>query len=114
MPAKNEDLHGNAPDKSDVALLLIDVINDLEFPDGDQLLTHALPMARNIAALKDRAKRAGDGVVGLAGVVERQHHEPVRDRLQAGHGRRQGEQGGEGGDVSGHGRAPGRGRGRCG
>jgi DNA-binding PadR family transcriptional regulator len=24
-----EDLHGNAPDKSDVALLLIDVINDL-------------------------------------------------------------------------------------
>ena len=46
MPAKNEDLHGNAPDKSDVALLLIDVINDLEFPEGDQLLRHALPMAR--------------------------------------------------------------------
>ena len=44
MPAKNEDLHGNAPDKSDVALLLIDVINDLDFPEGDQLLRHALPM----------------------------------------------------------------------
>ena len=38
MPAKNADLHGNAPDKADVALLLIDVINDLEFPEGEQLL----------------------------------------------------------------------------
>lgn len=35
MPAKNEDLHGSAPDKSDVALLLIDVINDLDFPEGN-------------------------------------------------------------------------------
>jgi hypothetical protein len=30
MPTVNEDLHGNVPDKADVALLLIDVINDLE------------------------------------------------------------------------------------
>ena len=59
MPAKNEDLHGNAPDKSDVALLLIDVINDMEFPEGDQLLRHALPMARQIAALKERARQEG-------------------------------------------------------
>ncbi len=57
MPAKNEDLHGNAPDKSRVALLLIDVINDLEFPEGDQALRHALPMARQIAALKARAQK---------------------------------------------------------
>ena len=63
MPAKNEDLHGNAPDKSDVALLLIDVINDLDFPDGDHLLRHALPMARNIAALKGRARQEGVPVV---------------------------------------------------
>jgi nicotinamidase-related amidase len=63
MPAKNDDLHGNAPDKSDVALLLIDVINDLEFPEGDQLLRHALPMARNIAALKQRARKEGVPVV---------------------------------------------------
>ncbi len=59
MPAKNEDLHGSAPDKSDVALLLIDVINDLDFPEGDQLLRHALPMARRIADLKRRAQREG-------------------------------------------------------
>ena len=63
MPGKNEDLHGNVPDKAAVALLLIDVINDLEFPEGDQLLRHALPMADRIAELVRRARRgrrAGD------------------------------------------------------
>jgi nicotinamidase-related amidase len=59
MPAKNEDLHGNVPDKAEVALLLIDVINDLEFEDGERLLEHALPMAERLAALKRRAKEAG-------------------------------------------------------
>ena len=34
MPAKNDDLHGNVPDRAEVALLLIDVINDLEFIDS--------------------------------------------------------------------------------
>jgi nicotinamidase-related amidase len=59
MSDRNPDLHGNAPDKCNVALLLIDVINDLEFPEGEQLLRHALPMARCIAALKKRAALAG-------------------------------------------------------
>lgn len=58
MPAKNEDLHGNVPDKADVALLLIDVINDMEFEDGEKLLEFALPMAEKIAALKERARKA--------------------------------------------------------
>lgn len=43
----NKDLHGNAPDKSSVALLLIDVISDFEFPDGEKLFESALPMAKN-------------------------------------------------------------------
>ncbi|MBI3967176.1 MAG: cysteine hydrolase [Chloroflexi bacterium] len=59
MPAKNEDLHGNVPDQSDIALILIDVINDLEFDGGEAMLEHALPMAERIAALKRRAKAAG-------------------------------------------------------
>lgn len=59
MPIKNENLHGNAPDSSDVALLLIDVINDLNFEQGDELLRHALPMAKRIAGLKQRAKELG-------------------------------------------------------
>jgi nicotinamidase-related amidase len=42
-----------------VALLLIDVINDLEFEDGRQLVEHAIPMARNIASLKIEAKKSG-------------------------------------------------------
>jgi len=63
MPAKNEDLHGNVPDTSSVALLLIDVINDLEFEGGDDLLRSALPMAGRIAALKRRAKEAGVPVI---------------------------------------------------
>ena len=56
---RNEDLHGNAPDKADVALLLIDVINNLEFSESEQLLRHALPMAHRIVALKKRAKGLG-------------------------------------------------------
>ncbi len=63
MPRPNPDLHGSAPDKSDTALLLIDVINDLEFPEGEQLLKFALPMARQIHALKQRARAAGVPVI---------------------------------------------------
>jgi nicotinamidase-related amidase len=59
MPAKNEDLHGNVPDTAATALILIDVINDLEFEGGDVLLMHALPMAERIASLKRRAKQSG-------------------------------------------------------
>jgi nicotinamidase-related amidase len=63
VPAKNEDLHGFVPDKAEAALLLIDVINDLEFSSGEQLLKHALPVAEKLAALKQRAKRAGIPVI---------------------------------------------------
>jgi nicotinamidase-related amidase len=59
MPArvyKNEDLHGNVPDTCPVVLLLIDVINDLDFPNNTELLKAAPALARNIAALKKRCK----------------------------------------------------------
>jgi nicotinamidase-related amidase len=56
MPARNRDLHGNVPDKSPVALVLIDVINDLEFDGGNKLLKQAMPAARRIAALKAKAR----------------------------------------------------------
>ena len=58
MPARNPDLHGNVPDQADVALLLIDWINDLEFPEGEQLLRFALPAAGRAAELKRRARAA--------------------------------------------------------
>jgi nicotinamidase-related amidase len=59
MASKNEDLHGNAPDKSDTALLIVDVINDLDFPEANQLMHYVPAMARQIAKLKARTKRAG-------------------------------------------------------
>ena len=58
MLEHNADLHGSVPDTAKVALILIDVINDLEFPGAEQLLAHALPMAHRLAALKRRAKAA--------------------------------------------------------
>lgn len=57
MAAKNEDLHERAPDDSPVALLIVDVINDLEFEGGEELLINATPVARNISALKQRAEQ---------------------------------------------------------
>src|SRR5204863_1173411 len=63
MPAKNDDLHGNVPDQCPVALILIDVINDMEFGAGEALLKNALPAARALAKLKRRAKDAGVPVI---------------------------------------------------
>src|SRR5262245_5329256 len=48
MPEKNPDLHGNTPDKEDTAFLLIDVINDLEFREGGQLLRNAHPQSPRV------------------------------------------------------------------
>lgn len=64
MPlSRSKDLHGSAPDKCSVALLLIDWINDLEFEAGEKLLPQALAAARATAALRRRAKQAGVPVI---------------------------------------------------
>jgi nicotinamidase-related amidase len=63
MPVRNRDLHGSAPDQSEIALVLIDVINDLDFPEAEDLLRYARPMARKILRLKQRAKKAGVPVI---------------------------------------------------
>ena len=57
-PARNPDLHGNVPESSPVALLLIDVINDMAFEGAEPLVRQAVPMAHRIAALKKRARVA--------------------------------------------------------
>ena len=41
--------------KSGLALILIDVINHFEFPDGKTILRQALPIAPALARLKQRA-----------------------------------------------------------
>jgi nicotinamidase-related amidase len=58
QPIANRDRLNHAPDKSATALLLIDVINPLEFDGGEKLLSHALPMASSIEDFKRRAKAA--------------------------------------------------------
>src|SRR5688572_25415125 len=63
MPDKSNNLHGSAPDTSPMLLLLIDVINDMEFQRGSLLLKQALPAARRIAKLKIEARRRGIPVI---------------------------------------------------
>lgn len=41
------------------ALLLVDLVNPLDFPGGDALLGRALPMVERIAALQRRTRAAG-------------------------------------------------------
>jgi nicotinamidase-related amidase len=56
MPEHNPDLHGSAPDTHPVALMIIDMINDLEFEGGEQVAAPALAAAERIAALKREAR----------------------------------------------------------
>jgi len=63
MPEKNHDLHGNAPDRSPVALVIVDMINDLEFPGAEVLAEGAVAAAERIAGLKRKAREAGVPVI---------------------------------------------------
>jgi nicotinamidase-related amidase len=62
-PAKNPDLHGNVPENSSVALLMIDVINDMDFEGSEPLVRQAPALGERVAALKKRAKAARIPVV---------------------------------------------------
>ena len=53
---------GTIPAK-DTTLILLDVISDFEFEDGDALLKRTSTAARNLAQFKARAKKAGVPVV---------------------------------------------------
>jgi nicotinamidase-related amidase len=59
MKRMTKRLHGGAPSRHPYALLLIDFINDLDFPESGELLPQALEAARATAALKRRAVKAG-------------------------------------------------------
>lgn len=48
---------------SHAALLLIDVINPMDFPEGRALVKQAIPAARKIAALRKRLSDAGIPVI---------------------------------------------------
>ncbi len=56
MPLLRHDPTGSFPDTSSATLILLDVINDLEFEGGEGLYEQALPMAERLSALKQRAR----------------------------------------------------------
>lgn len=62
-PKNNPDLNANVPDHAHVALIIIDMINDLEFPGGECIAASAYEAAKNISTLKDRARQAGVPVI---------------------------------------------------
>lgn len=57
--ASTRNVKGEANGGHPYALLLVDVINDLEFDGAGKVRPKALAMARRLAALKRRASRAG-------------------------------------------------------
>ncbi|HEX4488628.1 MAG TPA: cysteine hydrolase [Terriglobales bacterium] len=62
----NKDLHGNVPDRSRTALLLVDVINDLDFPGNEEVVKISKTLGKSILALKKRCTRAGVPVIYVA------------------------------------------------
>jgi nicotinamidase-related amidase len=63
FPDRNPDLHGNVPDRTEVALLIVDVLNALDFEGSSSFVPKALEAGRRIAALKRRASEVGIPVV---------------------------------------------------
>ena len=63
MRRKNAGLHGSAPDESEIVLLIVDVINDLDFPEAKQLARFIPAMTRRLERLKKRAKAANVPVI---------------------------------------------------
>ena len=54
----HQDRLNHAPDSAETALILIDVINPIDFEGGERLLVNALPMAKSLVELKRRTKAA--------------------------------------------------------
>jgi nicotinamidase-related amidase len=59
----HKDPKGIAPDKSKTVLLVLDMISDFDFEDGERIARRAAPIAKRIANLKRRARRAGLPVI---------------------------------------------------
>jgi hypothetical protein len=51
VATQQSDLNGSVPDHHVVTLLLIDVINDFQFPGSERLLENPLPIAGRIREL---------------------------------------------------------------
>jgi nicotinamidase-related amidase len=63
MGARKQNQDGLATERSALVLLIIDVINPLDFPEAGQLLRSIPALTRRISRLKKRARAAGVPVV---------------------------------------------------
>ncbi|WP_246483827.1 isochorismatase family cysteine hydrolase [Heyndrickxia vini] len=61
--SKDHTLHGNTLKKATTALLMIDVINGMNFDGGKDLLKNALPMAKRLSTLKREIKKKNIPVI---------------------------------------------------
>ena len=61
--SRRQDLHGSVPDQASLCLLIIDMINPLEFEGADTMLPAATAAAQRISVLKQRVKEAGLPVI---------------------------------------------------
>jgi nicotinamidase-related amidase len=55
MTKSADSLYGNAPDKCRAALLLIDVINDLDFPESKGMMHDVASMSKRLAHVRQKA-----------------------------------------------------------
>jgi nicotinamidase-related amidase len=60
---RNQDLHGNAPDSCRAALLIVDMLNGLDFPGNEELVRESVRLGRNVADLARRCRDAGIPVI---------------------------------------------------
>lgn len=60
---QRSNLHGFVPDSSKTAVLILDLMTELDFPEGRRLRSPALSAARRIRTLVDRADRRSIPVV---------------------------------------------------
>lgn len=63
MPENQKEKDNSTPDKSEVVLLLIDVINPLDFPEAKQIVRYVPALIRNLGRLKKRAKKKKVSVI---------------------------------------------------
>lgn len=57
--SKKQNVKVDSASGFEAALLITDMVNHLEFKGGEALLKHALPVAKRIAKLKQRARQVG-------------------------------------------------------
>jgi nicotinamidase-related amidase len=71
MHGNKNDPSGLVPDRAETALIILDLISDFDFEDGEKIARAALPVAKRIGRLKSRAIESGIPVIYVNDAVGR-------------------------------------------